>query len=51
MEVNTCLEGAKVHTLLGPLLLLLLLLQNPLPPQALPLFVCSAMAVPLGLCL
>lgn len=24
MEVNTCLEGAKVHTLLGPLLLLLL---------------------------
>lgn len=53
VEVNSCLEGAKLHTLLGPFAAAAAA-EPPAPtgsPCALPLFVCSPMAVPLGLCL
>lgn len=43
VEVNSCLEGAKLHTLLGPFAAAAA--AEPPAPTG------SAMAVPLGLCL
>lgn len=43
VKVNTCLEGAKLHTLLGPFAAAAA--AEPPAPTG------SAMAVPLGLCL